>query len=184
MIRRLTFCAAVALCLALWVALPAPASAQGQPAGVTIVHRERVRVGPYLVAVGFSRWPIRAERSLDIVFMPDGGIAGKHGTVTLIPPSGSEEQRPLVRHPRMRTAWGLDIVALPKQGRWTLRFEIDGPLGRGSGRLPITLLPRPGPPVLFGWLPVLLVTGGLLAAVVFAWQRTRPVRQSQTWSWT
>lgn len=182
--RRLTACAAAALCLALCVALPQPARAQGQPAGVTVVHRETVRVGPYPVAVGFSRWPIRAERSLDIVFMPDGGIAGKHGTVTLIPPSGDEERLTLVRHPRMRTVWGLDVVALPEQGRWTMRFQIDGPLGRGDGRLPVVLLPRPGPPVLVGWIPVLLVTGGLLAAILFAWRHARPVRQSETWSWT
>jgi hypothetical protein len=182
--RRLTACAAAALCLALGVALPRPARAQGQPAGVTVVHRETVRVGPYRVAVGFSRWPVRAERSLDIVFMPDGGIAGKHGTVTLTPPSGGEKELPLVRHPRMRTVWGLDVIALPEQGRWTARFEIDGPLGRGDGRLPVVLLPRPGPPVVLGWLPVLLASGGLLAAILFAWWQVRPVRRSETWSWT
>jgi hypothetical protein len=182
--RRLTACAAAALCLALGVALPRPAHAQGQPAGVTVVHRETVRVGPYRVAVGFSRWPVRAERSLDIVFMPDGGIAGKHGTVTLTRPSGGEDERPLVRHPRMRTVWGLDVIALPEQGRWTARFEIDGPLGRGDGRLPVVLLPRPGPPVVLGWLPVLLASGGLLAAILFAWWQVRPVRRSETWSWT
>lgn len=182
--HRLLCRAAVALCLALWVALPQPASAQGQPAGVTVVHRETVRVGPYPVTVGFSQWPIRAERSLDIVFQPDGGIAGKHGTVTLVPPSGDKQQVLLARHPRMRSVWGLDIIALPEQGRWALQLEIHGPWGRGSGRLPVTLLPRPGPPVLLGWLPVLLVTGALLAAIVVVWQRVHPARQSETWSWT
>jgi hypothetical protein len=181
--HRLIRCAAVALCLAIWVALPQPAGAQGQPAGVTVVHHERVQVGPYPVTVGFSQWPIRAERSLDIVFQPDGGMAGKHGTVALVPPSGNEEQMLLLRHPRMRTSCGLDIVALPEQGRWDIRFEIEGPSGRGTGHLPITLLPRPGPPVLLGWLPLLLVIGGLLALIVSAWQRVRPARQTQTWSW-
>jgi hypothetical protein len=87
--RRLTACAAAALCLALGVALPRPARAQGQPAGVTVVHRETVRVGP-----------------------------------------------------------------------------------------------RPGPPVVLGWLSVLLASGGLLAAILFAWWQVRPVRRSETWSWT
>jgi hypothetical protein len=44
--------------------------------------------------------------------------------------------------------------------------------------------PRPGPPVVLGWLPVLLASGGLLAAILFAWWQVRPVRRSETWSWT
>jgi hypothetical protein len=69
-------------------------------------------------------------------------------------------------------------------GPLAARFEIDDPLGRGDGRLPLLLLPRPGPPVVLGWLPVLLAAGGLLAAIVFAWWQVRPVRRSETWSWT
>ena len=46
---------------------------------VDIVHTEQVTAGPYHLTVGFSTWPIRAMRSLDFTFMPDGGIAGKSG---------------------------------------------------------------------------------------------------------
>ena len=43
--------------------------------------------------------------------------------------------------------------AEPEQGRWTLCFEIKGPPAAAPGTLPITLLPRPGPPVLLGGFP-------------------------------
>lgn len=40
---------------------------------VAIVHREVVAAGPYRIDVGFTEWPLRAERSLDILFEPEGG---------------------------------------------------------------------------------------------------------------
>jgi hypothetical protein len=46
----------------------------------TIKHRETVQVGPYRLEVGFSQYPVRAERSLDITFTPVGGIQGLSGT--------------------------------------------------------------------------------------------------------
>jgi hypothetical protein len=178
--RRLVICIALALCLA----IPGEAAAQGGPPAVSVIHSETIRVGPYPVTVGFSEWPVHAERSLDIIFVPAGGIAGKTGTVTLIGPSGGAETLRLVRHPRMRAAWGLDIIALPEQGRWTLRLQLDGPEGSGAGQLPVTLLERPGPPAIIGWIPALLVTGCLIALLGVAWRRGRPARQRETWSWT
>src|SRR5688572_28475137 len=170
--RRFVLCVALALCLA----IPRDAAAQGSPPAVSIIHSETITVGPYPVTVGFSEWPIHAERSLDIVFAPAGGIAGKRGTVTLLAPSGGAESLRLVRHPRMRTAWGLDIIALPEQGRWMLRLQLDGPKGDGVGQLPVTLLERPGPPAIIGWIPALVGTGCLIALLGFAWRRGRPAR--------
>lgn len=166
---------------ALVTVLVGPTASAVEP--VSVMHRELAQVGPYVVEVGFSEWPIRAERSLDIVFAPEGGIAGKSGTLTLIAPTGAEEPVRLVRHPRARAFWGLDIVALPEPGRWSLRFAISGPEGQGVGRLPITLLERPGPPVLVGWLPALALTAAMTAAVWIAWRRVRPATAAETWSW-
>lgn len=41
------------------------------------------------VLVGFSEWPIRAERSLDITFDPQGGIEGKSAAIRITDPQGS-----------------------------------------------------------------------------------------------
>ena len=95
--RKVVIPLVVALLLAVLGAVPASAYAP-----VDIVHTERVQVGPYGVTVGFSTWPIRAMRSLDFTFMPDGGIAGKSGTLLLQGPdtNGRRRPSPLVRHPR------------------------------------------------------------------------------------
>lgn len=162
-----------------------PMSATAHPGGPIVeVHQEAVDVGPYRVDVGFSDWPPRAERSLDIVFHLREGIAGKWGAVTLIAPSGAEETATLVRHPRQREDWGLDIIALPEEGTWTMRFAIDGPLGPGEGSMTLALGPRPGPPVIVGWLPALAIIGGIVTAVTVAWWRVRPGRLAETWAWT
>ncbi|QBD77023.1 hypothetical protein EPA93_13815 [Ktedonosporobacter rubrisoli] len=153
--------------------------------GITAVHQEKVKVGPYTVTTGFSDWPMHADRSLDIIFIPDGGIADKHGTVTLISPSGQEIVHKLQRHPRMYEDWGLSITVLPEEGPWTFLFEIDGPLGHGVGRLaPIMLLERPGPPILLSWLVGLLPLYGLIALIIWAWLKVQPKKFSQVWSWS
>lgn len=152
--------------------------------GLTIVHWEEVQAGPYTIALGFSEWPILAERSLDIVFLPDDGIAEKQGTVTLISPTGEEMLKELQRHPRMYEAWGLDIIALPASGPWTFLFEIEGPQGPGVGHFaPVMLLERPGPPIQLGWAIGLLPLFGMLVLVGFTWRKVRPARFSQVWEW-
>jgi hypothetical protein len=150
---------------------------------VVEIHQETVDAGPYRIDVGFSEWPLRAERSLDILFHADEGIAGKQGTVTLVAPSGWSEVTPLVRHPRQREDWGLDVIALPEEGEWTVRLAVDGPLGPGAGTLTIPVGPRPGPPEIVGWLPVLAVSAAMIAAMIAGWRRVRPSRQPETWSW-
>jgi hypothetical protein len=90
-----------------------------------IVHTEKIQVGPYLATIGFTRWPVQAERSLDIIFALEDGIADKKGTLTLVtnPPQlfdrtkQTGEPYPLERHPRMREAWGLDVFAFPASGQ-------------------------------------------------------------------
>jgi hypothetical protein len=176
--RRLlcTALATAALCLA--GAAPAMAYAP-----VNIVHTERVQAGPYGVTLGFSVWPIRAMQSLDFTFTPDGGIAGKSGTLLL---NGSgvksgENVTPLVRHPRKLDSWGLDVKALNAPGTYSIGFVIDGPQGRGQGTLPgLTVLNQPGPPLALSWTVGALPVVGLIVFLVVAWRRTRPGRQVLT----
>ncbi|MEU7000086.1 hypothetical protein [Nonomuraea sp. NPDC046570] len=140
-----------------------------------VVHTERVQAGPYAITVGFSTWPLRALRSLDFSFAVDGGIAGKKGTLTITGPLGDESE-PLARHPRKRDVWGLDIRALMAEGDWGLRFEIDGPQGRGTGELThLAVLEQPGPPLGLSWSISTLPLLGVVAFVTVAWRRNRPL---------
>lgn len=152
-----------------------PASAY-QP--VNIVHTERVRVGPYDLTVGFSTWPLRAMQSLDFTFLPDGGIDGKSGTLRVAGPGlKSVRTRPLVRHPRKRDSWGLDVKALDAPGSYRFAFTIDGPQGHGAGALEdLRVLDQPGPPLALSWTLGTLPLVGLLAFLAVAWRRTRPGR--------
>lgn len=148
---------------------------------VTIVHTERVQVGPYGMTVGFSRWPIRAMQSLDFTFDPDGGHAGKTGSVDAALPDGSAaESWPLARHPRKLDVWGLDIQALPADGPWTFHITVDGPAGRGEGSLTgIPVLEQPGPPLALSWFVAGLPVLAMLGFVTIAWRRTRQRGEQQ-----
>ena len=168
MIKRLLVLVAALL---LPVATAAPAFAY-EP--VNIVHTERVQAGPYAVTVGFSTWPLRAMQSLDFTFIPDGGIADKSGTFMRTGPSGSHVKQPLVRHPRKRDVWGLDVFALQVEGNWKFTFAIDGPQGHGEGTLAnLTVLPQPGPPLALSWAICALPFLGLIAFLVIAWRRSK-----------
>lgn len=137
-----------------------------------VVHTEHVQVGPYPVTVGFTVWPLRAMQSLDFVFEPDGGIAGKSGTITAIAPDGRKDAHRLSRHPRNRSVWGLDVQSLDSSGTWTLRFTIDGPQGKGTGDLTVDVLKQPGPPLPLSWIIGLIPLTLALAFFAVVWIRT------------
>lgn len=142
---------------------------------VNVVHTERVQAGPYSLTVGFSTWPVKALQSLDFTFVPDGGIEGRSGTLSVSRPDGKRAGRPdpLVRHPRKLEVWGLDITALPDPGDWTLAFAVDGPDGPGTGRLVLPVQEQPGPPMGLSWAISTVPLFGLVALIVIAWRRTR-----------
>jgi hypothetical protein len=149
-------------------------------APVEVVHTEQVRAGPYQLTVGFSTWPLRAMQSLDFTFAPDGGLAGKSGTLSTTGPGmegGPRRASPLSRHPRKRDVWGLDIQSLSTAGTWSFTFVIDGPQGRGTGTLDdLTVLEQPGPPLALSWALCTLPVLGLIAFLIAAWRRHRPSR--------
>ncbi len=147
-----------------------------------------VEAGPYQVEVGFSEWPVLAERSIDITFMPEGGIAGKTATLALIRP-GAEEATyrfggELGRHPRYREYWGLDLIALPAEGEWTLALTVEGPEGSGETAFALPVGPRPGPPPLPMWLLGILPAVALAGLVVAGWRSVRPGRTADATGWT
>jgi hypothetical protein len=156
-----------------------------------IVYTENVKVGPYNVTVGFSRWPVQADKSRDFTFAAEGGIADKSGTITMILPTTSkatapereffEVALPLARYARDRNIWGMDVIALPEEGQWKFKFEIDGPQGKGIGSLDVVLLARPAfLPPLVNWAIGLLPLIGLISV---AWRRAKTGKRAETWSW-
>jgi hypothetical protein len=147
---------------------------------VNIVHTERVKAGPYMVTVGFSTWPIRAMKSLDFTFMPDGGIAGKKGRLLLDGPGIKSDRHvlPLMRHPRKRDSWGLDVQALDAPGSYSFGFQIVGPQGQGQGVLTgVPVINQPGPPLPLSWTIGSVPLLGLIVFLAIAWRRTQPNRQ-------
>jgi hypothetical protein len=172
-----------AFILALTLMFLAAAPAYAAPPPVEIVHTENVQVGPYEVRASFSEWPLRAERSLDFTFLPDGDITGHQGTLRLIGPTKPGRVERLARHPRSRSEWGLDIRALPEEGPWKLEFTVDGPKGPGNGVLAVPVGPRPGPPAALSWtigLGPLIIAG---IAGLITWIRGRSRRRADTWTW-
>lgn len=151
-----------------------------------IPYQERIMVGPYPVDVWVSDWPIAAERSVDFTFSPEGGIADKTAEIRFVMPGGEEYfAMPMPRHPRNRSVWGLDLIALPEPGSWLIELTIDGPAGSGSGSFgPMELLEQPGPPPVLSWLlgvvPPLAFLGWLLTV---AWRRFPVSARRLAWSW-
>jgi len=141
---------------------------------VNVVHTEKVQAGPYDLTIGFSTWPVKAMQSLDFTFAPEDGIAGKKGTLTVLHEGVVGDDDPLARHPRKREVWGLDIYALPEPGTWTLRFDVEGPAGAGTGELKnLQVMEQPGPPMGLSWAVSTIPLFGLIALIVIAWRRTR-----------
>lgn len=173
---------AVATAAALLLLL-APLSAQ---AHASDPHHETIQAGPYDVVVGFSEWPIRAERSLDITFEPEGGIEGKSATIRITDPQGDwYEVGALGRHPRQRELWGLDLIALPTPGDWSIELTVTGPEGSGTGVLSgIPVGERPGPPPAPMWLIAALPLFFLLWLGVRGWLRVRPGKTSAAHAWS
>jgi hypothetical protein len=159
------------VCAVVAVSIGAAPSAAADPLDY-VVHSEHIQVGPYPMTVGFTVWPIRAMQSLDFIFEPDGGIAGKSGTITAVAPDGRTDANRLARHPRNRNVWGLDVQSLDSAGTWTLRFKIDGPQGKGTGELAIDVLKQPGPPLALSWAIGLVPLALAVAFYVAVWVRT------------
>ncbi|MBB5957191.1 hypothetical protein FHS29_003784 [Saccharothrix tamanrassetensis] len=173
------------------VVLTAPvASAQAEP--LTIVHSERVPLGNGTLTASFTDWPVKAGRSLDFTFEPDGGIEGRTGTVRAITPSGEpkalgivgldgEADMELQRHPLARHAWGLDVVALPEEGPWRFEFTVHGAGGVTTGTLPVPVGPAPGPPMAVSWLVGMAPWAVAALLLARGWLRARR-RAVLTWN--
>ena len=150
-----------------------------------VKHEESVQVGVYKLNVQFSEWPVRAERSLDILISPENGIQGLSGATKMTLPGTTKViESDLVRFPKNRNIWGYDLISMPEKGAWDLEFSIKGAQGTGTGKLKLEVLERPaGPSVALtqplGLIPILAV----LILAIRAWLRVRPLRHSEANRW-
>ena len=147
------------------------------------VHTETLRIGQETLHVNFTEFPPRAERSIDFTFAPEGGIAGKTGSIKLIRPNGKtyDQGNLLPRFPRDRKVWGFDSIAFPDQGTWQLEITLNG---EGTARLPIPVLARPaGPPSILIYALAAIPITALFVLGARAWWRVRPQRHTEARSW-
>ena len=149
----------------------------------TVKHSEMLRVGARDIRFDFTDYPVRAQRSLDLIFGPDTGEVGAlRGRLRLLQPDGkvSDEKAYIPRFPRDRRFWGLDSYAMNTPGQWTVELTI----GSDTARLPIMVGPPPaGPPANLISALALLPIAALLVLITRAWRRVRPLRQSDARVW-
>jgi hypothetical protein len=153
---------------------------------IELAHTETVQIGPYTMKIGFSRWPVLAQQSLDVVFIPEGGIEEKTAMLTVSDPAGNfwAEAFILPRFPRDRSIWGLDITAFAVEGQHKFKLELDGPKGKATGELDVVMLPPPPfLPTLVSWVIGLSPFIITLGVVLTAWFRVRPGKRENTWVW-
>ncbi|WP_329083870.1 MULTISPECIES: hypothetical protein [unclassified Streptosporangium] len=190
--KALTALAAIIVTL---LASAAPASA-APPLDGEIAHTETVRMGGSSLTVSFTQWPVRALRSLDFAFEPEGGIEGRVGLLRTISPSGDPrglkgivlERRGdsivLPRHPRARQVWGLDVVSLQEEGTWRFEFTVEDSGGALTGVLPIEVTSPPGPPLALSWTIALAPWLPVALLLAYGWRRSRPIRRGAGPAWS
>ncbi|MEY4529654.1 MAG: hypothetical protein RLZZ156_375 [Deinococcota bacterium] len=141
-------------------------------------HDQIIKVGNRNVTVRFSDYPVRAERSLNITFSPDGGITGLQATGKFV---GLSDEFTLDRFPSNRKVWGFDDISFKTSGKRTFELHI---IGVGKGRLEFTVGERPAGPsseliYALGVMPIL----ALFVLAFRAWRQVQPARQSETYNW-
>lgn len=171
------------LALALSGCAPVQTSPENANLAFTPAHTAHLRVGLRDVVVQFSDWPLRARKSLDIVFAPSGGSTrGLQGRLALIRPDGEIDTATgyLPRFVRDKRFWGLDSQAMDRPGRWQLSLTIV----QQTGTLPLQVGPAPaGPPSGLISALAVLPLALLLGLSMRAWWRVRPLRQLDSRSW-
>ena len=112
-------------------------------------------------------------------------IEGKSATIRITDPYGDwYEVGALGRHPRQRELWGLDLIALPSTGDWSIELTVDGPEGSGTGALTgIPVGERPGPPPAPMWLIAALPLIFLLWLGVRGWRQVCPSQSPEARAW-
>lgn len=163
-----------AACIALLL-LAAPAQALAHDGAA--MQEEQVGAGPYTLTVRFFSTP-QAGQELHLVVVPHSA-RNEAVTVQVRAQPGTGVSATPVRARMTPDAdtmggWGADLP-VPVTGTWVLIFEVNGPQGAATGRLPIAVAAPGAIPLPVGWALGLTPLVGLLAFGIaqYRWLRAR-----------
>lgn len=165
------------LLLAALLLIPTTALAHG-PGDQPIVHEEPAQVGPYRVTVGFSEWPTRAEKSVQYVVHPQGGLAGKQAFLAVVPADGHArgnlDWTELMTYPGLDDAWVHQTLGVSNPGMWKIEIKMVTAQGTFAGSTKPFLVDKPpGIPMWFGWVVGLIPLYGVIWFGVREWRQKR-----------
>jgi hypothetical protein len=178
-----------------------PGAAAAAPLS-TVVHSETVPLGSSTMTVQFTDWPVRAHRSLDLIFVPAGGIEGRSGRLRAVSPDGGsvalglpgllqsfgiarpDPEIDLPRYPKATQDWGVDLVTFTEAGTWHLQFTVQGPDGVSKADVPLAVGPRPGPSAVLSWIIGVIPWAAAVPFLVIGWVKGRPTRRRDARGWT
>jgi hypothetical protein len=161
------------IALAAWLALAVAAPALAHE---NIARIETVPGGPYTIMIGLITDPPNVEAPLEVTIGAAEGtptLAGATVTLTGLPGLGTDATptRPVpLTLEEGETEYFEGKISLPVRGAWTLRLDVDGPAGKGTALLPVTVAAPAGVPLWLGWLIALSL---LLGGAWFAWRNRR-----------
>lgn len=163
--------------LLLVAAALAPAGALAHGVAGEVQHAEVVEAGPYKLLLEFDTWPLRQAKNFQLVVHPQGGTEGLKGHLTVAPGPGVKgetwEDLALRGYPGVEGGWLVQAPGAFGAGRWEWAFAIDGPRGKGTGKMTVRFDEAPPFPVWAGWLVGLTPLWGL---IWFAFREARRVR--------
>lgn len=152
-----------------------PASAHG--GGKEGAYHMTVQAGNLPVVIDFADWPLRAQKSNRFIVAPDGGIAGREGTMTWTDSNRRKRlDANLMPYPGLKDVWMVETKGIKAPGDYTVTIEIYGSGGDRTATLPLSVGPPPGIPLWFGWLVGLFPLYGM---VWFMLRERRRVRALQ-----
>jgi hypothetical protein len=175
--RSLPLLGLYALCV---LAAPGAALAHGVAPAKTIP----IQAGPYHLLISFYDDPPRAGQALRFSVDPaSGGPSGRLQVVATAVPGTSVDAVAVrgtvgahddVPSSLAGAAGVAGQVRLPVAGVWSLRLDIQGPLGAARAEVPLRVVGPPAMPLWLAWAVGLLPVWGLLGFVlVQAWAAWR-----------
>ncbi len=130
---------------------------------------EMLKAGPYSIEVTLSLDPPEVEKPLNITLVA-GNASQLSGSVMAIPGAGTDAitVRTLLA-PAGHTSNTLEgTLHLPVRGAWQIVIDLDGPSGRGSASLDVTVSAPNAIPAWLGWL---IGLSPLIGCVWLIWQQ-------------
>lgn len=195
-IRRRSAVARLAWTALLALALVALGGSRVAAHGDTPVRTETFLAGPYSVAVLFYTVP-RPGSDLRLLVVPQPPSSMSTEPIGVraraILTAGSQDAAVLARtapDPELPNATAVE-QPLPTVGTWLLVLDFDGPAGRATARLPVTVAADGAIPIAMGWAIASIPLAGLAAFAIAQrrWfvratlQRTPSIRDANVDDW-